>query len=90
MKSNQSLHISVKQPPNPNPVRSIAVFDDLSNPTLPAMIQTLLSGIPNVPKDEEFKQNVREEALQALLKGTVCSVTRMDGHLVIVLKEGTK
>lgn len=87
MKSNQSLHLTIKQPPNPNPVRTIAVFSDVSDKALPGILTAYLSEVKAMPKDAKFLENVKDEVLQALATGTVLTVAREGKLLHITIRE---
>jgi len=89
MKSNQSLHITVKEPPNPEPVRSLGALSSLDSTTLLLVINKFLVEEGFTPKDAEFLQNCREEALKAITLGTVLTAARENGHTYIVIKDGT-
>jgi hypothetical protein len=87
MKSNQSVHISIKQPPDPNPVRSLGIFEHTSDPSLASVIHQFLIGLTQEPKNLDFTQNVKDEAMKLLMERRVLAVSRMeDGTEVIYLK----
>lgn len=87
MKSNQSVHISIKQPPDPNPVRSIGIFEHTSDPSLASVIHHFLLGMIQEPKEPSFTQNVKDEAMKLLMERRVLAVARMeDGTEIIYLK----
>lgn len=90
MRSNQSLHLTIKQPPNPNPIRTLGVFSDINDAALPSIIQAFLSEVQAMPKDAEFLDNVKDEVMKALVNGTVLTVARKDGVLHITIREKTK
>jgi hypothetical protein len=86
MKSNQSLHLTIKQPPNPNPVRTLGVFTELDNPALPVIIQSFLSNTKFDSKDHVFHENLRDEVLKLLAEGAeVLTVQRQDNVITINL-----
>lgn len=85
MKSNQSVHITIKQPPDPNPVRTLGIFDDPDNPNLPQIIQSFLSNT-FIPKDEDFKTNVKDEVLKLLTTSSVIAVSRQGPITTVYLK----
>lgn len=82
MNSNQSLHITIKEPPDPNPKKTLGVFDDLDNPNLPQMIQHFLS-TKFTPKDNEFTENVKDEVLKLLGTDKVIGVAR-EGDITLI------
>ena len=84
MNSNESLHLTVKRPPDPHPVKTLGVFDDLNNPNLPQLIQLYLSGIVFQPKDAEFTQNVKDEVLKLLSSHKIIGVASQ-GNLTTVI-----
>lgn len=90
MQSNESLHLTIKKPPNPNPTSTIAILshtDDLDS--LLTIVRHYLSGVTSVPKDVEFLDNVKDEVLKALSTGTVLTVARhtKSKQLHIILQE---
>lgn len=87
MKPNQSVHLTIKEPPNPNPIKTLGIFDDPDNPNLPQLIQLYLSGIVFQPKDIEFSQNVKDEALKLLTTHKIIGVCSQ-GNLVTVVFQG--
>ena len=76
MQQNQDFHITVKQPPNPNPVRTIAILENPSLPTVRAIIDAFLSEVGDAPKSPEFIENVKEEAFKAIALGKIIAVSR--------------
>lgn len=86
MKSNQSLHLVVKEPPNPQPAKSLGIFDDLDNPNLPQILKAYLDGTAFELKSEEFKANVRTEVLRLLENGTVLTVARQGNILNVTIQ----
>ena len=81
---NQIISIHLKTPPNPNPDSTLAAFQlpiDIS------LLHTFLSGIADLPKDAEFIQNVREEAMKAISNGVIVAVYRKNNLLTIQVKE---
>lgn len=90
MKSNQSLHVTVKEPPNNQPVKTLGIFSNVPDTALIPIIQGYLSGIDAAPKDAEFLQNVREEVIKVILTSEILTVARFDGLLQITLRESTK
>jgi len=90
MLQNQSLHIHIKEPPNPNPIRTLGVFANLSETALRPIIESFLSEIQAEPHSEEFEGNVRDEVLKILATGTVLSVARRDGIMQVYIKEKRK
>jgi uncharacterized protein YqhQ len=87
MKSNQSLHLTVKQPPNDQPIKSLGIFSSLNDESIMTIIQSFLSEITAEEKDTTFTQNVREEAIKVILAGEVISVSRNQGILIIHVRE---
>lgn len=84
LKSNQSIHISIQEPPNPKPISSLAILQDPDNPNIPQLIQLYLSGIIFQPKDTEFIGNVKDEVLKLLGTTKVIGVARK-GNLTTVV-----
>ena len=76
MKPNETIHITIKKPPDPNPVRSLGVFDDPDNPNILRMIELTLAGVTFEPKDNEFKDNVKDEVLKLLAEQKVIGAMR--------------
>lgn len=85
MKSNQSLHITIKEPPNPEPVRTIGIFDDLDAPSLPSIVSAFLAATRFDPKSSEFQQNVKDEVLALLTKEKVVAVRREADVTIVYL-----
>lgn len=81
--SNQSLHLTIKKPPDPNPVKTLGIFDDLDNPNLPQVIHHFISGTAFEPKSEEFETNVKDEVLKLLVSEKTIAVARK-GDLTLV------
>ena len=84
MKSNQSLHLTIKEPPNPQPIKTLGIFDDPDNPNLPQLISLYLSGVVFQPKDIEFSQNVKDEAMKLLATHKIIGVATQ-GNLTTVI-----
>ena len=82
MNGDESLHITVKKPPDPNPIRTIGVFDDPQSPVIGATVEHFLSNC-GVPKDLEFIENVKDEVLKLLSTHSIVAVAR-EGKLVTV------
>lgn len=87
MKDNQSIHITIKQPPNPEPVRSLGIFEDPDNPAIPQLIQSLISGIKFEPKSSEFDINVKDEAYKLLGHAKPIGMIRQGKLVAIYLQE---
>ena len=68
LKPNQSVHITIKEPPIT--VKSIGIFDDDS--IIVPIIERFLSG--NTPRNQEFKDNTREEIYLLLAQSKVLTV----------------
>ena len=85
MKSNQSLHLTIKEPPDPNPKRTLGVFDDLDNPSLPSIINAFISNTEFKSKATDFERNVTDEALKLLTKEKVIAVRREADTTIIYL-----
>lgn len=83
MKSNQSIHLTIKQPPNPNPVRTLGIFEDPDNPSLKQIIDHFLNTLDFEPKDQEFIDNVKDEVLKLLSTQKVVGVAKK-GPLTLV------
>lgn len=83
MESNQSLHITIKEPADPNPKKTLGVLDDLDNPNLPQVIQHFLSATAFKPKSTEFEDNVKEEVLKLLSQTKTIGVAR-EGNIFLV------
>lgn len=84
MKSNQSVHLTIKEPPDPQPIKTLGIFDDPDNPNIPQLIQLYLSGIVFQPKDVEFTQNVKDEVLKLLSSHKILGVASQ-GNLTTVI-----
>lgn len=76
MKSNQSIHLSIKEPPNPEPVTTLGIFTDLDNPAVPQLIQSYIVGINFEPKDSTFEGNVKDEVLKLIANQKILGVSR--------------
>ena len=83
MKNNQSLHLTIKQPPDPKPVRTIGIFDDPDGPHIPQLINHFLTALDFEPKSLEFEGNVRDEVLKLLTTQKPVAVAKQ-GKLTIV------
>ncbi len=84
MKSNQSLHITVKEPPLT--VASLGVFCNLPDEAVIPIISQFLK--QEEPKDEEFISNVTNECIQILLRSTVLTASKdKDGIITIKMRE---
>lgn len=89
MKSNQSIHISIQEPPNPKPVKTVGILTDPDNPNIHQLIQLFLSGIVFDPKDNEFRENVKDEALKLLSSHNIIGVAKR-GNLISVVFENNQ
>jgi hypothetical protein len=87
MKNNQSLHLTIKQPPNPKPIRTIAILDDPDNPNVPQLINHFLAGIDFEPKSQEFEGNVKDEVLKLLTSQKPIAVARQGRITVVYFQE---
>lgn len=87
MKSNQSLHLVVKEPPNPKPIHSLGVFSDPDNPSLPAIINHFLSTKAFDPKDKEFEGNVKDEVLKLVAKAKPVAVARKANITIVYFED---
>lgn len=83
MKSNQSIHVTIKQPPNPEPIRTLGIFEDPDNPQIPQLIQFLITGIKFEPKSSEFDTNIKDEVYKLLGQAKPIGMIRQ-GKLVAV------
>lgn len=83
MKNNQSLHLTIKQPPNPNPIKTLGIFDDLDNPNLPQVINQFIDGITFNPHSQEFEGNVKDEVLKVVAMYKPIAVAKQ-GNLTVV------
>lgn len=86
MKPNQSIHISIQEPPNPKPISALAVLQDPDNPAIPQLIQLYLSGIVFDPKNTEFIDNVKDEVLKLLGTAKVLGVARKGNITTVVFQ----
>lgn len=86
MKSNQSIHISIKEPPNPKPIRSLGLFENSNEPSLIEVISQFIKGFNLDPKDPTFVENVKDEAMKLLATRKVIAVAREGQLEVIYLK----
>lgn len=81
MKPNQSIHVTIRQPPDPEPVRSLGILgSEIGTETITKLVTHFLENEPTY-KDPEFLNNVKDEVLKALANGTVLTVVR-EGNLV--------
>ena len=83
MKNNQSLHLTIKQPPDPKPVKTLGMFDDPDNPALRQVIDHFLNTMAFEPKSDEFSNNVKDEVLKLLSTQKAIAVAKK-GTLTIV------
>lgn len=81
------MHLSIQQPPNPQPIKTLGIFDDPDNPNIPQLLQLYLSGVVFEPKDNEFRENVKDEVLKLLASHTVIGVAKQ-GDLISVVFQG--
>lgn len=84
MKPNQSLHLTIKEPPNPQPIKTLGIFDDPDNPNLPQLISLYLSGVVFQPKDIEFTENVKDEVIKLIASHKIIGVATQ-GNLTTVI-----
>jgi hypothetical protein len=83
LKNNQSIHLTIKQPPDPKPVRSLGIFDDPDNPTIRQVIDHFLNTLDFDPKSQEFTDNVKDEVLKLISTQKVLGVAKK-GTLTLV------
>jgi hypothetical protein len=86
MQPNQSLHITIKEPPNPEPVKTLGIFTSTPEPLLLNIVSSFLSEVTPA-KSEEFSGNVKDEVYKVLRHGTILTVSRSNGVLTITVKE---
>lgn len=86
MNSNQIINISLQEPPNPKPIKSLGLITDPDNPNVPQLIQLYLSGVVFQPKDTEFINNVKDEVLKLLGTHKIIGVAKQ-GNLISVVFE---
>lgn len=84
MKNAQSLHLTVKQPPNPEPIKTLGVFANLDNPAIKDVIYHYLGTVEYEPKSDEFVGNVKDEVLKLLSSSTPIAVSKLSGNLTVV------
>jgi len=87
MNSNQSIHITIKQPPNPEPIRTLGIFDDPDNPALPMIFQHILDNLQFSPKSREFEDNVKDEVLKLLSTTKIVAVARNDKTTLVYFQD---
>jgi|JI10StandDraft_1071094.scaffolds.fasta_scaffold354725_5 hypothetical protein len=83
MQSNQSIHLTIKQPPNPKPIRTIGIFDDPDNPAIRQVIDHFLNTLDFEPKSKEFSDNVKDEVLKLITTQKPIAVAKK-GTLTLV------
>jgi len=83
MKNNQSVHLTIKQPPNPKPVRTLGIFDDPDNPAIHQVVYHFLNTLEFEPKSQEFSDNVKDEVLKLISTQKAIAVAKK-GTLTIV------
>jgi len=81
--ANQTISLSIKEPPNPEPVRTLGIF---ALPVDLSIIEAFLSGVPAPAHDATFLGNVKDEVLKALAECQVLTVMRQDKILTITLR----
>lgn len=86
MEPDESLHLTIKRPPNPEPTKTLGIFCSLPDDAILPIVEKFLSGI-TVEKSEEFTGNVKDEALKVLIQSEVLAVMRVNNLLHIVLRE---
>lgn len=84
MKPNQSVHLTIKEPPNPHPIKTLGIFDDPDNPNLTQLISLYLSGVVFQPKDTEFTENVKDEVIKLIASHKIIGVANQ-GNLTTVI-----
>lgn len=87
MKNNQSIHIAIKQPPNPNPVKTLGIFDDLDNPHIAQVVSSFLQHTKFEPKSKEFTDNVKDEVLKLIATCKPIAVARQGTLTVVYFQE---
>lgn len=86
MKNNQSIHISIKEPPNPTPIRTLGIFDDPDSPHIPQVIQSLIAGLNFESKSKEFEDNVKDEAYKLLSQYKPVAAIKQGNLIAIYVK----
>ena len=86
MKKDESIHITVKRPPDPNPVKTIGIFSDPDDPAIKGSIDHFLNK-PFEPKSEEFTQNVKDEVMKLLMSHKVVAVARKGTQTLVYFNE---
>lgn len=89
MQDHHSLHLTIKHPPNPDPIRTLGIFDDPDNPDLKKVISHFLDTMAFEPKSTEFLENVKDEVLKLLSSTKPIAVARKD-NITIVYFQNTK
>lgn len=85
MKSNQSIHLTIKQPPNPNPIKTLGIFDDPDSPAVKKVISHFLEDTPFEPKDQQFEGNIKDEVLALLSTSKTVAVSKKSNLTIIYL-----
>lgn len=89
MKDNQSLHLTIKEPPNPEPVKTLGVFTNLDNPAIKEVIYHYIKSLAVIaePQSDEFINNVKDEVLKLLTSATPIAVSRQNNITIVYFKE---
>jgi len=87
LKNNQSVHVTIKQPPDPKPIKTLGMFDDPDNPALRQVIDHFLNTLDFEPKSNEFLDNVKDEVLKLLSSQKPIAVAKK-GTLTVVYFQG--
>ena len=85
LKPNQSIHITIKEPPLT--VRSIGIFDDdsLIVPIIERFINS--SSVNTAPRSEEFIANTKEEAHLLLTQCKILTVSVESDTYTITMRK---
>lgn len=86
IKPNQSLHVTIKEPPNPEPISTLGIFTALPNDALRTVLDIFLSEVTDA-KAVDFTENVKDEVRKALQAGKVLAVSRLNGILTVYIQE---
>jgi hypothetical protein len=89
MKDNQSLHLTIKEPPNPEPVKTLGVFTDLDNPAIKEVIYHYMQSLAAISdtKSDEFIGNVKDEVLKLLSSAKPIAVSRQSNITIVYFEE---
>lgn len=81
LKSNESLHITVMEPPKK--IRSLGIFSNIPDQSLVPIVEQFLTQAGE-EKTEEFLSNVKEEVIKLLMTKTVLTVSINDQGIYTV------